>query len=429
MTGKFRPDLAALLTLGRPADWLVAYTTTASVDWLEFHHRITAQANTLRTRPPTRLLMTEADPADFAASLLATLSCGHMPVIPPNFQSGTLAEMEKRLTHDKTPITSGIELYTSGSSGEPKRIIKRLDQLEAECCALESLWGSRINGAAIAATVPHHHIYGLLFRLLWPLLAGRPFDTVTCAEPTTLAERLNVLCDCILVASPAQLARLPELTDLKRLTPRPRCVFSSGGPLGASVATTFHHAWGAAPTEVFGSTETGGIAWRRQEDGNDAWTPLPGVSITVGEDNALTVSSLFLPDHSPWRMDDAAHLLPDGRFRLAGRLDRTIKIEEKRLALPEMEARLIAHPLVKSAVVVPVAGTRRAIVGALIVPSEDGKTALATDRRAVSMALRQHLSAWYDPVLLPRRWRFADTLPYDERGKLPQVTLTALFES
>lgn len=429
MPGKFRPDLAALLTLGRPADWPVAYTAAGTLDWMEFHQRIAAQTTALRTCPPTRLLMSEANPADFAVSLLAALSCGHTPVIPANFQPGTLAEMEKCLANDKTPAFSGVELYTSGSSGEPKRIAKRLDQLEAECRALESLWGSRINGAAVAATAPHHHIYGLLFRLLWPLLAGRPFDTVTCAEPTTLAERLTLLGDCILVASPAQLARLPELTDLERLKPRPRYVFSSGGPLSASVATTFHQAWGAAPTEVFGSTETGGIAWRRQEDGNDIWTPLPGVSIVVGDDNALTVSSLFLPDRSPWRMDDAAHLLPDGRFRLAGRLDRTVKIEEKRLALPEMEARLIAHPLVKTAVVAPVAGTRRTIVGALIVPSEAGKAALATNRRAVPVTLRQYLAAWYDPVLLPRRWRFADTLPYDERGKLPQATLAALFES
>jgi acyl-coenzyme A synthetase/AMP-(fatty) acid ligase len=44
-------------------------------------------------------------------------------------------------------------------------------------------------------------------------------------------------------------------------------------------------------------------------------------------------------------MDDGIELMPDGRFRLLGRLDRVVKIEEKRLSLPEMEARLAASPL------------------------------------------------------------------------------------
>lgn len=427
MPGSFRPDLAALLALGRPGEWPVAFTANGTLTWNGFQQKIAARTTQWQTGSPRRLLMVEADPGEFAATLLAALACGHTPVIPPNFRPDTLADMEARLADDRMPLLNGIELYTSGSSGTPKRIAKCLDQLEAECRALESLWGKDLDGAAIAATVPHHHIYGLLFRLLWPLLAGRPFDIVTCAEPTTLAERLTVLGDCALIASPAQLARLPELVDLNSLAPRPRRVFSSGGPLAATVAAAFHAAWGAAPTEVFGSTETGGIAWRHQENGNESWTPLPSVQIGIGDDCALQVSSLFLPDPTPWRMDDAAELLPDGRFRLAGRLDRTVKIEEKRLALPEMEARLAAHPWVETAAVVPLVGERRILVGALIVPSNAGQAALAADRRGVGITLRRHLAAWYDPVLLPRRWRFTETLPYDERGKLPRAALTALF--
>ena len=94
------------------------------------------------------------------------------------------------------------------------------------------------------------------------------------------------------------------------------------------------------------------------------------------------VRSPFLPDATTWRMDDAAIFLPDGRFTLAGRLDRTVQIEEKRLSLPEMESRLAAHPLVQEAIVVAVAGPRRTVVGALIVPSTAGQALLASGRRA-----------------------------------------------
>ena len=43
----------------------------------------------------------------------------------------------------------------------------------------------------------------------------------------------------------------------------------------------------------------------------------------------------------------------DGRFRLAGRLDRVVKLDGKRVSLPELEARLALHPYVGAAAVAP----------------------------------------------------------------------------
>ena len=48
--------------------------------------------------------------------------------------------------------------------------------------------------------------------------------------------------------------------------------------------------------------------------------------------------------------------------------------------------------------------------------------------RATTQSLRLHLADYFEPVLLPRRWRFVDQLPHNERGKLTQVALAALFE-
>lgn len=429
------PDLGALLGVGRPAAHIVAHSAAGTVTWRDFTTLIDASAH---QHPSGRHLLAEPDPLRFAAALLAARLTGSTPVVPPNFLPGTQAEFIARLAaedNSASPPVAGIELYTSGSSGQPKRIAKRWEQLEAECAALESLWGKALGEAAVLATVPHHHIYGLLFRLLWPLLAGRPWVSEVCAEPTTLGLQLRAHPDCVLVSSPAQLDRLPALTELSIL-PRPRRVFSSGGPLSAASALALRAAWKAAPLEVFGSTETGGIAWRqRSAVSEDAWEALPGVKVIINKridgdtDSALRIRSPFLPDDTVWCCDDAAEKLPDGRFRLLGRLDRTLKLEEKRLSLPAMEAHLCRHPWITAAALTPLKRGQRTRLGAVAVLSDAGRAALAANRRTLTNVLRHHLADWYDTVLLPRHWRFVATLPYDERGKLPQQLLAQLFET
>ena len=68
------------------------------------------------------------------------------------------------------------EFETSGTTGEGRWIPKALRHLEDEIETLEAVFGARLpRGARVFATVSHQHIYGLLFRVLWPLGAGRPF--------------------------------------------------------------------------------------------------------------------------------------------------------------------------------------------------------------------------------------------------------------
>ena len=104
-----------------------------------------------------------------------------------------------------------------------------------------------------------------------------------------------------------------------------------------------------------------------------------------------------------------------------------VKIEEKRLSLPEMEARLSAHPWVEAAALTLLSG-RRQHLGAVLALSEAGRERLRADgRRPLIDTLRRELAGYFDAVLLPRRWRFPDRLPFDERGKLPAAALAALF--
>src|SRR3546814_17943637 len=69
-----------------------------------------------------------------------------------------------------------IQLHTSGTTGKPEAVIKPLRCLEAEVEVLEAVFGA-CGAQSVLATVPAFHIYGLLFRVLWPLSAGRLFES------------------------------------------------------------------------------------------------------------------------------------------------------------------------------------------------------------------------------------------------------------
>jgi acyl-coenzyme A synthetase/AMP-(fatty) acid ligase len=456
MPASFIP-LSRLLATGRPERMRVCSDGDRSLGWGDFAGRAGAIAGAIAKHDERhggsgaqRWLIHCEQPFNFAAALLAVLHSGKRAVVGPGFQPGVVEQLrpafdaivgENSLSDIDisalapaafdfaalAPRAALIDLFTSGSSGAPKRVEKSLAQLETEAGVLEACWGDAIGGATSVATVPHHHIYGLLFRLVWPLSAGRPFDTALCTDPSLLNERLARAGEAVIVSSPAHLARLPELIALESLRPATRAIFSSGGPLPAAAALEFRRRLGAAPIEVYGSTETGGVAWRAQSEGADgaAWTPFPGMAVEVDGEGALRLRSPYLPDGDWLTMSDAAELLADGRFLLKGRLDRVAKIEGKRVSLPELEQGLRQHPWVLDAAVVPLAG-RKEKLGAIVVLREPARLH-EQGRRQLVAALRTRLLERFDRIVVPRHWRFPERLPTDERGKLSAQALSALF--
>ncbi|HEX7911112.1 MAG TPA: AMP-binding protein [Paraburkholderia sp.] len=430
----------------------------AVLDRAAFRARVSVLVAQLREQAARRYALCIDDPFDFACALFALFACGKEPVIPANATPGYLADLadayevlltdadlarseddsganvasaRARAPQAAYPIDpqAPLTLYTSGSSGRPKPIHKTLAQFNAEVHTLEAQWGALVGDATMLASVPHHHIYGLLFRVLWPLAAGRAFDRALSVEPLHLQTQIDQCGATVVVSTPAQLSRWPGLPGFTALTPAPRAFFSSGGPLSPEAARDYAAAYDAAPLEIYGSTETGGIAWRRQ-DQTDAWQPMAGIEVRRDEDGALNVRSPHL-DHAGWhRTDDKIAFDANGRFRLQGRLDRVLKLDGKRVSLPELEARIALHPYVAQAAIVPLEGVSRERLGALVALTEAGSEALRDEGRvALAQILRRHLVDYFDVVVLPRHWRFRVTLPFDARGKLPVAAVAAAFEA
>jgi acyl-CoA synthetase (AMP-forming)/AMP-acid ligase II len=329
------------------------------------------------------------------------------------------------------PDTVALVVHTSGSTGAPQAIPKKLCQMASEVDALERQFGLRLGSADIVATVSHQHIYGLLFKVLWPLARGRAVHAASLNYPEQLAA-LPVRGPLALVASPAHLKRMPSHLDWSAAAGALCAVFSSGGPLTAEASLAAGALLGQSPFEVYGSSETGGIAWRQQQAGGaGAWQALPGVFWRINADGGLLeVRSPHLSDANWMTLSDRAQAWDGKRFLLHGRSDRIVKIEEKRVSLDALEMALQASDLVEQAKVIvsDEAGGQRVLVAAFIVPSTAGQDLLAREgKAAMSQRLRLALADSVEAVALPRRWRYLDAMPVNAQGKTTHAQLTALL--
>jgi acyl-coenzyme A synthetase/AMP-(fatty) acid ligase len=317
-----------------------------------------------------------------------------------------------------------VVIFTSGSTGEPVAVEKVRSDLEQELQSLEAAFGPGLGSARILSTVSHQHIYGFLFRCLWPLCAGRIFSDRLIRFPEELEAEAGQGGPAALVASPAFLKRLPETLKVGKLAG----VFSSGGPLAWDAAKASAALLGVAPIEVYGSSETGGIAWRQSTQPDQRWTVFPGVQLAAGEDQSLL---LLRSPHSAaslsLRLADRGEIHPDG-FRLLGRSDRIVKLEEKRVSLAAMEALLAAHPAVAEARLVAFPGERETLGAVLRLAPGPIPGRGTQERNALISGLRAHLLSGFERAVLPRRWRLVEALPLNDTGKTTEAALKALFE-
>ena len=419
-----------------------AVTVDPTLDHATFRERALRLAGGLQQRGVQRIAVHLDDAADLAIALFGAWRAGVSVLLPADLQPQTRqrwnTQVDLWLTNNlelealyATPLAAAeldlercqLSLCTSGSSGEPKRIDKSLRQMANEVEALEQLWGSGLGDACLIASVAAQHIYGLLFRVLWPLCAGRCFIRQQLAFPEDMQRASRQHASFAWVASPALLKRMTDNLDWPALS-TVRRVFSSGGALPADAAQALHQRLGQWPTEILGSSETGGIAWRQ---GPNLWQPFSDVQLSQSEDGALRIASAYLPAGHVEQTADAARIEADGRFELLGRLDRIVKLEEKRISLPMLELALVKHDWVLEARL-GVVNEQRASLGALLVLSDSGLFALREHgRRALTQHLRQHLSQHCEALALPRRWRLLRQLPLNSQGKLPQAQVDALL--
>lgn len=415
-------------------------------------------AGALQARPEQRWALWLENTGEFLVSFMALVLAGKTLCLPGNMQPATASALSRHFdalisrtdfqdlacpavtpeqlhaAAAELPASDGqsqgdiqLILFTSGSTGEPKAIGKTLDLLERELHVLQQFAGQQLGQQPVLSTVSHQHIYGLLHLVLWPLLRRAPIVEGVFQYPEEMLASAIQWAPVTLLSSPTHLKRLPENPQFSQHHGAITQVISSGGLLEAEAARDFQQLTGYAPLEILGSTETGGVAWRRQ-DQSLLWQPLPSVVCSVdAESGCLAVHSAHLGQSEAFVMGDRIALQDDGRFELLGRADRLLKVEGKRVSASEMENRLAAHDWVAAAIVILLQG-RREEVAAAVVLNQAGRDALAkSGKLAVNQTLRDHLLLAFERPVLPRRWRYPAALPANAQGKVVMADIHSLF--
>ena len=400
--------------------------------------------------PPVCLCTT--DRTTTTAALLATLAGGPSLVMPHAHSETVLAELHRLIHFDLAivdhacPLPPGtrridmaaldpgakdlaslpplapdapwVHLFTGGSTGTPQLWTKTVYNLLAESAYLQKAFAVSANDRVVT-TSPPYHIYGLLYTVLVPLLASAGVMTDTPAFPGELAAAIKEEKPTILVTVPAYYRTLKNhLTDKYRL----RMAFSSASPLADSDADAFSQATGVPIYDVYGSTETGGIASQCRATGETGYRPFACVDLQVHNER-LRVRSGFLSPQLPvnnrgyFEAADRVTDRRDGTFTVIGRADGVVKVGGKRVDLAEVRARLLG-----------LEGVRDALVFARPTATGRGNEVLAlveTNRQGAD--IKNDLGTNLETYARPRVIRVVAKMPVTLTGKYDREAIVRLF--
>ena len=276
------------------------------------------------------------------------------PALVADFAENPCPASELRAPEAERPLV----LFTSGSSGTPKRIEKTVGLMSREAVITQRLFGRHLEGAVIAATVDPRHLYGLTFAVWMAMTTGTP---VADARTVYQEQLLEFDRPVALVTTPTFMRMLDTALE------RPRIAFclTAAGVLDDEALSRMHAWTGVAVHEIYGSTETGVVASRRHDAGrmNPAWTLIDEGGLEETE-QGWRLASPLLPQGSIL-LDDRLEMSSDKVFRLLGRRDRIVKIGEIRLSLTEIE-RVVKEALGLEIRALSVKQAGRTVIGAVV---------------------------------------------------------------
>jgi amino acid adenylation domain-containing protein len=433
-----------------------------ALDYATLDHRSTRLAGWLRNQGVRRgdtVGVSLIPCADLPVALFGVLKAGaaYVPIDPaaPEARRSelcadaavrlVLTDAEHEADGEPTALTPGdlaYVLFTSGSTGRPKGVAVTHGNVTAYL-----RWFAAHYGLGPADRTLGHINYGFdlsVPELFAPLITG---GAVVLADParhadsrhlTELARSAGVT---VIGATPSVLRLLAEDGGLAGCSAL-RVVWACGEPLPTELITTLSGQTAARLDNQYGPTETtvAVTQWSAGATGgptaplggpiedcrsylNDAdGQPVPrgsvgelqigGVQVARGYVGSPGLTAeRFRPDpHVPgarlYRTGDLARLRGDGELEYLGRADRQVKVRGIRVEPGEVEAALIAHPLVTAAAVIAAGGRLLAFV----VPD-------------VPADLPAFLAARLPAHLVPAALMPVEELPLNRNGKIDYAAL------
>ncbi|MFH0976929.1 MAG: class I adenylate-forming enzyme family protein [Spirochaetota bacterium] len=402
----------------------------------------------------TLCLCTE-NKALIAAALLSSLGGGPLVLLPHSFNKTILAEMKdsenfdfvlsdmpeikqsgfKVLTPDEIeeaksgenyfskrldPDSVFLKLFTGGSTGKPKIWQKTPRNIFSEALYHSSAFNVTEKDIFIS-TVPPQHIYGLLHSVIVPFISSAKTTAGIFSFPQEIISSIKKYSATVLVSVPIHYRILKGNTFS---FPSLRLAISSAGTLDINDAKYFFNETGIKVAEIFGSTETGGIAIRHNSGEEMQWAPFDNIEWKI-QDSRLCVRSEFTSPDLPkdkdgfFATEDRIESADNSTFAHLGRSDGIVKVAGKRVDLREIENKLKRIPGVADviAIALPASGGRENEIAAIV----EGTIDLP--------GLKQSAKEILEPFALPRRIKIVDKMPILSTGKYDRQKIESILKS
>ncbi|MBS9783186.1 MAG: acyl--CoA ligase [Pasteurella sp.] len=417
---------------------LIAFNPQLS--YKEFSHRSSQITAQLKQQKIKQVSLWFEDAVSFACTLLACFNANVNVLIPPNLLDenkqwieqnsdlliddklfsdfGILQKIEKILPLIDEKNQTEIWLKTSGSSGSAKIIKKTAQQMWQEAYALmQALPFQSEDKLHLISSVTVQHCYGLSFRVFLPLAMGWTIGRKQLQYSEYLLEESNQIKPTLWVSSPALLSRL-NLANKQLQNSEIKGIISSGGALPEQVAQDIRELIKQPIIEIYGSTETGAIASR--EIGN--WTAMPSVTLGLNSQGALWVEGNWITGRE--QTADAVEFSNKG-FQLLGRIDRIVKLGDKRISLAKIEQDLLKHQWISDCYIAQHPEKQRPV--AWVALNQLGISQFKNkERKQFINELRQFLMRTQESLALPRFWRFCSQLPRNSQSKISRIDFEAI---
>lgn len=296
-----------------------------------------------------------------------------------------------------------ITFTTSGTSGAPTHCTHRWASIAQELDAQAALFAGR---QRVVGLVGPRHIYGFLFGVLLPRWLGVPFVDGRGTAPAGLGSVSRP--GDLLVGFPmrwdlaAPAARWPD--DVTGVT-------STGPIAAATIAALRQHGLGRM-VEVYGSSETGGVAWR--DNPADPLRPYPHWSLN--DDGTLARADPEVPGLThPIKPPDTLRARGGG-FDVTGRRDGSVQVAGTNVSCAHVASVLAEHPDIGACTVRLMSTHEGARLKAFAVIGTE------VAEEALRPALRQWMQARLSAAETPANIVFGDALPRNAYGKLADWT-------
>lgn len=306
--------------------------------------------------------------------------------------------------------SSEITVHTSGSTGEPKPIIVRKEQMMRSAEMTCSVLQLREKDTALLC-LPLSYIAGKMM-VVRALIAGLDLYPVTpaghplagCDVPFRFAAMI-----------PLQVYNSLQTTEEKDKLKRIERLIIGGGAVDDSLRNELKD----FPNPVYstyGMTETLSHialqALNSAESGN-RYRALPSVTVSLSDEDTLAVEAPLVND-SKLVTNDVACIYPDGSFEILGRKDNIINTGGVKVQAEEVESRLAALIDVPFAV----AAQPHPKFGEIVVLLIEGNAELPE--------LQKRMEACLTPYQVPKKTGRVDKLPLTASGKINRAAVKRL---